>query len=234
MCPPPLSRTSTIRPFCGSSAASRTNSSRNATGSCTLNVKIRRCPKVPDGVTDLAGPEDAGHRGRHVGAADRGRGRELGRALAAVRGRRRRGRTAPSSRAAFSSESRSRPIDGRGRADRVEVRHRRQVGGDLPLLAQFLGRAVETDVGQRHPVLVRRRLDDQRPQGERLQPAGEVGRVVAAGEHGAVQRDGAGDRRTVPVRHLGTRAELRRLVAGDGPGDQVVLGAGRRRSTSRS
>ena len=39
-----------MSPFCGSSDASRTNSSRKATGSLTLKVKMRRCPYVPEAV----------------------------------------------------------------------------------------------------------------------------------------------------------------------------------------
>lgn len=47
--PPPLPRTSTIRPFCGSSPISRTNSSTKAPASGTWNVWMRMCPKVPEG-----------------------------------------------------------------------------------------------------------------------------------------------------------------------------------------
>jgi hypothetical protein len=39
--PPPLPRTSTIRPSCGSSEAMRTNSETNASASSTLNVQMR-------------------------------------------------------------------------------------------------------------------------------------------------------------------------------------------------
>ncbi|WP_371821184.1 hypothetical protein [Blastococcus sp. PRF04-17] len=42
-----------MSPSCGSSWASRTNSSTKASGSGTLKVKIRRWPKVPACVTTL-------------------------------------------------------------------------------------------------------------------------------------------------------------------------------------
>ena len=233
MWPPPLSRTSTIRPRCGSRPRQPDELVPERDRVLHAEGEDPQMPEGPGRRDRLAGPEHPGHRGRQIRAADRCRRPQLGRTLAAFQ-----------LDHVAHVERLLRPgllvgvqvqTHRRGRlADRVQVRHRRKVGGHLPLLAQLLGRPVETDVGEVHPVLVRRRLDHQRPQGERLQTAREVGRVVAAGELRAVQGDGAGDRRTVPVRHLGAGAELRSREAGNGPGDQVVLLAGPVVSTSRS
>jgi hypothetical protein len=60
MCPPPLPRTSRIRPSCGSSSSSRTNSATNCAGLGTLKVKIRRWPKVPEAVSTLRARKTSG------------------------------------------------------------------------------------------------------------------------------------------------------------------------------
>jgi hypothetical protein len=103
----------------------------------------------------LAGAEDAGHRRRQVRGTDCLRFGQLGRALALLQF---------DDLADVERFLGARLLVGvqvethrrRGRGERVEIGHRRQVGRHLPLLAQFPGGSVEAEVAQDHPGLVRR------------------------------------------------------------------------------
>ncbi len=84
---------------------------------------------------------------------------------------------------------------------------RRRVGCHVPVVSKGLNAAVVGQVGDDRPVLVRGQMDDQRPDGQGLQPAGMLGRRIAAGEPRRVDVHGAVDRDAVPVRHLDPDAE---------------------------
>ena len=118
---------------------------------------------------------------------------------------------------------------GRGRGDAAVVltwSRSPTNGGRLSVTshccAQLALVAVGADVADGHPLLVGRQMDDQRPDGERLEATGVPRRGVAAGEAGRVQVDGAVDRDAAPVGHLGARAEPGRGEALHHARDHVV------------
>jgi hypothetical protein len=109
------------------------------------------------------------------------------------------------------------------RGDGPGVGERRRVTGHQPGLAQLPPDAVGVQVADGHPLLVRRQVQAQRPDGERVDPSGEPGGDVAAGEAVGVDRHGARDRHAVPVRDLHPDAERRGRHALGDPGDEVPL-----------
>jgi hypothetical protein len=181
--------------------------------------------KVTEGARrrdDAAGPEDQRHGRGHLLPRGRGRRRQLHREVAEGLLDRPRGVQQRAGAAHLVGLQVQAHRGGRG-GDGPGVGHRRRVARHQPRLAQFPPDAVPVEVADRHPFLVRRQVQAERADGQRVDPASQAGGRVAAGEPVGVHRDRARDRHAVPVRDLHPDAERRRGHALGDPRDQVLL-----------